>query len=396
MLKIAKYSKHEVIFLSSIVISALGDSMIPIAFALSAVELENSGYGFTAVLLSLWGARLFGSVLYRRYGNVLPLIRTMIYADVIRFLAQFILGIWVIAGYNSILSLCISSCIYGLGTSFFVPSRYTLTPTLVAEDILTSFNAFSNFFTDAFGILAPAVSTFIYLVYGFPVILFIDSATFMVGIFLLIFLMKAVGQNGSTSANDHGSSSGASSLAKVSFPRWIVAGIAAWSLISLALGFSGAEGPHQMISRLNEGSWAAVATSLALGSITGSASTLMGVWKKVSWRYLAVATAVLLGLQVYLYGYGTQIIVIFMCTFAASLTLSAAAVSWDVKVQTSLEQDELQSFANIDSIVSSVAVPLGMLLYGIGGIWNISHILILLISILVTLSGSLFLVTKRT
>ncbi len=87
---------------------------------------------------------------------------------------------------------------------------------------------------------------------------------------------------------------------------------------------------------------------------------------------------------------------IFMCTFAASLTLSAAAVSWDVKVQTSLEQDELQSFANIDSIVSSVAVPLGMLLYGIGGIWNISHILILLISILVTLSGSLFLVTKRT
>ncbi len=218
----------------------------------------------------------------------------------------------------------------------------------------------------------------------------------MVGIFLLIFLMKAVGQNGSTSANDHGSSSGASSLAKVSFPRWIVAGIAAWSLISLAIGFSGAEGPHQMISRLNEESWAAVATSLALGSIAGSASILMGVWKKVSWRYLAVATAVLLGLQVYLYGYGTQIIVIFMCTFAASLTLSAAAVSWDVKVQTSLEQDELQSFANIDSIVSSVAVPLGMLLYGIGGIWNISHILILLISILVTLSGSLFLVTKRT
>ena len=370
--------------------------MIPIAFALSAVELENSGYGFTAVLLSLWGARLFGSVLYRRYGNIFPLIRTMIYADVIRFLAQFILGIWVIAGYNSILSLCISSCIYGFGTSFFVPSRYTLTPALVTEDILTSFNAFSNFFTDAFGILAPAVSTFIYIVYGFPVILFIDSATFMVGIFLLIFLMKAAGQNGSTSVNDHESSFGASSLAKVSFPRWIVAGIAAWSLISLTLGFSGAEGPHQMISRLNEESWAAVATSLALGSITGSASTLMGVWKKVSWRYLAMATAVLLGLQVYLYGYGTQIIVIFMCTFAASLTLSAAAVSWDVKVQTSLEQDELQSFANIDSIVSSVAVPLGMLLYGIGGIWNISHILILLISILVTLSGSLFLVTKRT
>lgn len=53
MLKIAKYSKHEAIFLSSIVISTLGDSMIPIAFALSAVELENSGYGFTAVLLSL-------------------------------------------------------------------------------------------------------------------------------------------------------------------------------------------------------------------------------------------------------------------------------------------------------------------------------------------------------
>ena len=47
----------------------------------------------------------------------------------------------------------------------------------------------------------------------------------------------------------------------------------------------------------------------------------MGVWKKVSWRYLAVATAVLLGLQVYLYGYGTQIIVIFMCTFAASFDL---------------------------------------------------------------------------
>ena len=75
MLKIAKYSKHEAIFLSLIVISTLGDSMIPIVFVLFAVELENSGYGFTAILLSLWSARLFGSVLYRRYGNILPLIR---------------------------------------------------------------------------------------------------------------------------------------------------------------------------------------------------------------------------------------------------------------------------------------------------------------------------------
>ena len=397
MLNISKYTKHEVIFLLSIVISTVGDSIIPIAFSLAAVELERSGYGFTAVLLSLWGARFLGSILYRRYGNVFPLIKTMIYADVIRFLAQFILGVWVIFGYESILSLCISSFVYGIGTSFFVPSRYTLTPAIVDKNKLTSFNGFSNFTTDIFGILAPAVSTFIYIAYGFPVILFIDSLTFILGIFLLTLLIKVSNQNASISVEDNESLlSTDSSLKKFKFPNWLLTGMIAWAFIAFTLGFSGAEGPHQIISRLNEESWAAVATSLALGSILGSTSTLLGIWNKISWRYLAAATAIFLGIQVYLYGYGNNIITIFVITFFASVAMAASAVSWDVKVQTSLDQEELQSFANIDSIISSVAVPVGMLIYGVGGIFNISYILIIFVSILVILSGSLFLLNSRS
>ena len=397
MLNISKYTKHEVIFLLSIVISTVGDSIIPIAFSLAAVELERSGYGFTAVLLSLWGARFLGSILYRRYGNVFPLIKTMIYADVIRFLAQFILGVWVIFGYESILSLCISSFVYGIGTSFFVPSRYTLTPAIVDKNKLTSFNGFSNFTTDIFGILAPAVSTFIYIAYGFPVILFIDSLTFILGIFLLTLLIKVSNQNASISVEDNESLLNTdSSLKKFKFPNWLLTGMIAWAFIAFTLGFSGAEGPNQIISRLNEESWAAVATSLALGSILGSTSTLLGIWNKISWRYLAAATAIFLGIQVYLYGYGNNIIPIFVITFFASVAMAASAVSWDVKVQTSLDQEELQSFANIDSIISSVAVPVGMLLYGVGGIFNISYILIIFVSILVILSGSLFLLNSRS
>ena len=397
MLNISKYTKHEVIFLLSIVISTVGDSIIPIAFSLAAVELERSGYGFTAVLLSLWGARFLGSILYRRYGNVFPLIKTMIYADVIRFLAQFILGVWIIFGYESILSLCISSFVYGIGTSFFVPSRYTLTPAIVDKNKLTSFNGFSNFTTDIFGILAPAVSTFIYIAYGFPVILFIDSLTFILGIFLLTLLIKVSNQNASISVEDNESLLNTdSSLKKFKFPNWLLAGMIAWAFIAFTLGFSGAEGPNQIISRLNEESWAAVATSLALGSILGSTSTLLGIWNKISWRYLAAATAIFLGIQVYLYGYGNNIIPIFVITFFASVAMAASAVSWDVKVQTSLDQEELQSFANIDSIISSVAVPVGMLLYGVGGIFNISYILIIFVSILVILSGSLFLLNSRS
>ena len=397
MLNISKYTKHEVIFLLSIVISTVGDSIIPIAFSLAAVELERSGYGFTAVLLSLWGARFLGSILYRRYGNVFPLIKTMIYADVIRFLAQFILGVWVIFGYESILSLCISSFVYGIGTSFFVPSRYTLTPAIVDKNKLTSFNGFSNFTTDIFGILAPAVSTFIYIAYGFPVILFIDSLTFILGIFLLTLLIKVSNQNASISVEDNESLLNTdSSLKKFKFPNWLLTGMIAWAFIAFTLGFSGAEGPHQIISRLNEESWAAVATSLALGSILGSTSTLLGIWNKISWRYLAAATAIFLGIQVYLYGYGNNIITIFVITFFASVAMAASAVSWDVKVQTSLDQEELQSFANIDSIISSVAVPVGMLIYGVGGIFNISYILIIFVSILVILSGSLFLLNSRS
>ena len=286
---------------------------------------------------------------------------------------------------------------YGIGTSFFVPSRYTLTPAIVDKNKLTSFNGFSNFTTDIFGILAPAVSTFIYIAYGFPVILFVDSLTFILGIFLLTLLIKVSNQNASISAEDNESLLNTdSSLKKFKFPNWLLTGMIAWAFIAFTLGFSGAEGPHQIISRLNEESWAAVATSLALGSILGSTSTLLGIWNKISWRYLAAATAIFLGIQVYLYGYGNNIITIFVITFFASVAMAASAVSWDVKVQTSLDQEELQSFANIDSIISSVAVPVGMLIYGVGGIFNISYILIIFVSILVILSGSLFLLNSRS
>lgn len=392
-------SSGEKLFLGATFVSLCGDSLIPIAFSLESLRIDPTGAGFTTILLALWGGRFVGTLFFRRCG-LSNLKQVMIGSDLVRVLAQAGLCVWIVLLNDSIIAMAVSSVIYGLATAFFVPSRFTLTPEVVSEKNLEKFNSLVSLLTDSLMVIAPAVSTAIFLWVGFAPILIFDVVTFTIGI-LLLLLVKAddvvpsldAGEGESVEAEE---SKNHSLNDFKAIPKWSALGLLMWVFITLIIGYSGAAGPSFIISRFSETDWAVVATALAVGSIVGSASQLIGVFQKMSWKLLQVLAGLLICLQILSFSISPSLVPVVLLAFIASLAMTSAGIAWDTVVQKSLKPHELRIFANWDSLLTTGTVPLGMAIFGLGSLFGVQGSITVVISVLCTFSVILFFLHSRS
>ena len=385
--KITSFSKQEKIFLYAIFVSLCGDSLIPIAFALESLRIDPAGAGFTVILLSLWGGRFLGTLIFRRFRSS-KLKKMMIISDVVRLIAQLGLCAWILLLDDSIFVMAVSSLIYGVATAFFVPSRFAATPKVVPENNIEKFNSLVNLLTDALMIAAPSISTAIFLWVGFTPILIFDAITFAIGIFILLSL-EIDNEELFLGGKDDDSSKNYFIDFKI-IPGWARLGLLVWIFITLIIGYSGVAGPSFVISRFSAEEWAVVATALAVGSIVGSASQLIGIFQKISWKLIQVLAGFLICLQIISFAVSPSLIVIILFSFVASLVMTSAGISWDTVIQKNLNSRELRIFANWDSLLTTGTVPLGMLIFGLGSLAGTQEMITIAITALCIISVIIF------
>lgn len=385
-----KFSFSEKHFIAAISISLCGDVLIPTAFALEALRLDSTGSSFTIILMALWFGRFVGTVLFQHLPH-LSLKRTMILSDFARLCAQLLLFMWVIVFVDSLLAMTVSSLVYGVATSFFIPSRFSFTPEVVKKERLQKFNSIINFLYDSFMVAGPAVATFIFLRWGFSSILLIDSLSFCIAIVLLMRVQRIpgvdlhhYGDGGENDATGKASSVGGIGLWQSVrlLPVWAVSGLITWSCVTIIIGYAGVAGPAFLIENFSPSQWALVATSLALGSLLGSLAQLHNVFRNLSWKTLMMAAAVLLSVQIVLFAISDVFIPILLVAFTASCIVTSAGISWDTLAQQALEGEKLRVFSNADSFLTTATIPIGMVLFGVGVKINHSVLLTIIIAAL--------------
>ncbi len=377
------FSRQENIFLAAIFVSVCGDALIPTAFALEGLRVDATGSGFTVVLLALWCGRFAGTLLFRKF-PALNLKHTMIGADILRLFAQVGLVIWVIMLSESILAMSISSLIYGLATAFFTPARFAITPEIVSKNNLQKFNSVTNLLTDSLMIIAPAVSTSIFLWVGFLPILIFDAITFSIGVILFFFIKPSAEKASPVKDSDEVKNRRFNDFKLL--PQWSIYGLLTWLLISLIIGYSGVAGPAFIVNRFSATEWAVVSTALAAGSIVGSAGQLIGVFQKISWKSLQMLAGLLISLQIVFFAYGSALLLIVLFSFSAALIMTSAGISWDTTIQKRLSTQQLRIFANWDSLLTTGAIPVGMLFFGLGSLLQIQEFLTIFIALLCLVS----------
>ncbi|QDZ43181.1 MFS transporter [Corynebacterium sp. sy039] len=370
------FSRQEKLFFAATFVSICGDVLIPTAFILESLRVEPQGTGFTLVLIALWLGRFGGTLGFRRIPHI-ALKSILIGADSVRLIAQLGLVAWIMLHQDSIVAMCISSLLYGIATSFFMPARFAITPDIVARSRLQRFNSAADLAHNILMFAAPAAATFFFLKAGFVPILLFDALTFLIGIALLLSIKidPRIQEEYEYEEEYSAGSTSESEPRRIRdmrfFPRWAVWGLCSWACITLLMGYSGAAGPALVIQRFDATGWAIISTALALGGVVGSAGQLMGMLQKFSWPLLQTATATLIAAQVVSFSLSRSVMVIALLAFSTAFMMSAAGIAWDTRIQQSLEPGRLRAFANWEEFLTTGTIPLGMVAFGLATTFSV-------------------------
>lgn len=362
-------------------ISGLGDGLIPIAFALQAHRLDSSGRGLTAVLIALWAGRFISSLIVRRLPPPARPATWMLASDCVRLLAQWGLVAWVVVQGDSIAAFAVSSFTYGCASSFFAPARFGLLAQLFSNSQRTRVNGALSMLGDVLFIAGPLIGTAAVLSLGFRSVLLIDGATFLVAMALVLPFWSVHRAAQATDSQEefnsidptvppepdkvppHAAEGRSSQSSPTGLPRWVSVGLGTWLAAAVVNGFLGSAGPTWIMNTFDERTWGFMAASLAVGSLLGSAATILRMLERVRFSTLQFLMLLLLAGQVTALAFSPVFALIAVVGAGASLVMTASGIAWDSLGQSLPHEDLVHQFATRDQLVFTAGTPVGMVLF---------------------------------
>ncbi|MGM5593285.1 MFS transporter [Corynebacterium glucuronolyticum] len=337
-------------------ISGAGDSIIPASFAIQSYRLDESGRLLTIVLLSLWLGRLLSSIAAQRMPAPTFPARWMILSDIVRMLAQLLLLWWVVAQSSHFAAAFFVSCLtYGLATAFFNPARFELISIVCeTENEKVKLNSLLSAVGDVLFVCGPLLGTFITVHASFEVALVVDAASFAVSILILASFWPLT--RGTHRAPEE------ESYAKEKLPAWVNPGLATWFVLSASIGFLGTAAPTLVMQHFDERMWGWVAAGAAVGSLAGSAGSVV---MRFPFRYKQALALVLSAVYVIFLMWAPSVALIVAAAALSSALTTMAGIAWDVAGQSFDSAGLVHQFATKDQLVNTAAIPTGMVIFGI-------------------------------
>jgi MFS family permease len=376
-------------------VSGLGDALIPIAFAIESHRVEPSGWGFTVVLLSLWIGRFAGMFIVRRSKPSANPVRVMIASDIVRFTAQIGLLVWLLllsthgdGTVATISALAVSAGVYGIATAFFQPARFTAIPRIVPPEHLGHANSLLSIISDGLATAGPLAGSVILLSIGFKAILLIDSISFLIGIVLLMGI-KVTRTDPTTAAMIHDDQEPTDTAANdIVLPSWVNIGLITWLFAALAIGLLGVAGPTFVIDRNSALVWAVTAACMAIGSLVGSAvSLVLDSVKSTRWVYLQLLCCLGLAAEVLCFLFISIPVVVWISGFLGSALVTVSGIRWDTLGQSVGSEAQIHAFAVRDQIVNTIGIPAGMLVFGLSAVFNSSTVVVTAVAVVIAIMG---------
>lgn len=354
------------------VVSAISNGMIPIVFTVETLRVSTSPWALSAVLISLWVGRfgvipLSGSLAAAHH----PL-KVMVGADLLRITAQAgLIGVIALAG-NSVAAMAGSALVYGIGSGIYIPARVTVVPQLVGSPVLDKANALLSAAQDVSLIAGPALGVLAIHLIGFSGVLALDCATFALNILALWWLIKMCGGRLGRRADPRPTGGGASISAGTIRTAWraaksdafLGASLLFWTIASMLIGMIAVYAPARIVGEFgNATMWAAISTVMAISSLAGSITAVIGSRMAYGFGVAAVAVLLLAQLAVVAGGFTPQMKYMAYLVFGAGALMTTwSGIQWTTKMQRRLPRVELGRFSAVESALTSISVPVGMAL----------------------------------
>lgn len=176
------------LFFAGFALSALGTAMVPVAISFALLSSGRSagalGLVLAAQTLPTVVLLLFGGVAGDRW----PRRRLMIYADLVRFVAQSALAAALIGFAAPLPLIIVLTAVIGAGTAFFYPARGGFIAQIVARDQLPRANGALSAANSVATIFGPALAGVIVVSVGPGWALGLDGISYAASAMCLVFV----------------------------------------------------------------------------------------------------------------------------------------------------------------------------------------------------------------
>ncbi|GHT98569.1 MFS transporter [Spirochaetia bacterium] len=364
------WKKNIVLFLSGQTLSLFGSMLVQYAIMWHITLKTQSGSMMTVFIivgmLPMFFISPFGGVWADRH-NRKYLING---ADGVIALASLFVALMFLAGFEHMGILLACAAIRALGQGVQSPAVSALIPQLVPEEHLTKVNGINSSIQAFVMLVSPMASGVLLTFAPIEYIFFIDVITAAIGISIVFFLVKVPVLPAKTTDSENSKG--------ISYFHDLKAGfsyIAKHGLVLRLILFSGVfmffSAPPAMLTPLQATRdfgaevWrlTAIEVAFSIGMMAGG--VLMSVWGGFKNRTHTMALATLLfGIESIALGLVTNFWIYLAAMAVCGVTMPLFSTPSTVLLQTKVEPEYMGRVFGVFTMVSTLIMPLAMLLFG--------------------------------
>lgn len=366
-------------FFAAQALSAIGDSLVPLALAFAVLGLTSSPTTLGLVLLAGRLPMIVFLLIGGSVGDRLPRRSVMIASDVARFIIQGAAAALLLTDRATPLLLGLLAAGASVGAAFFQPAAAGLLPNLVPKTSIQQANATLGAARSGAQIGAIGLSGVLVTTIGVGWAFLIDALTFLLGALFLTAIRPnptdptnptdpAPGQVAGDGSIDAANRAARPNLAATVTAGWREVASRRWlwlSILNIALMNLLVIAPFLVLGPFiadrdlgGAGAWATLGVSAAIGGLAGNAAASR--WKpKHPLLTVYMATVLIVPLLVLL----TIPASLLLLAPAAGLGLAQNAffnVIHATAIQTRIPSEALSSVTSISMLGTLVAVPVGL------------------------------------
>lgn len=342
-------------------LSAVGDSLLPVALAFAVIELTGSASDLGLVLASALVPRVAFLVIGGVWADRLPRQLVMLASDLVRALGQAFLALVFITDAAELWHLLLGGLVYGTAQAFFGPASTGLVPETVSAGRLQQANALMSLTRSALFVGGPALAGLLVVSVGPGWVFAIDAATFVASAAFLALLSP--GWSSRPPSRRPFGEEVASGWRELRSRSWVWASVLYFSAWNLAIAPFFVLGPIVAERELDGASdWGLILAGSGLGAIFGGATALrLRPSRPLLVGFLLITVSALQPASL-IRPFPT--LAITAATVAGVTALTISNTLWLTSLQEHIPRDALSRVSSYDWMVSLVFMPLGYVLAG--------------------------------
>jgi MFS transporter, DHA3 family, macrolide efflux protein len=386
---IPDWQKKVVLFLSGQTMSLFGSALVQFAIIWHITLTTKSGWAMTISTVCAFLPQilisLFAGVWADRYNRKL----LIIFSDIMIAVSTLVLAVLFLLGFNDLWLLFLVSGIRSAGAGIQSPAVNALIPQIVPKEKLIKVNGINGSIQALIMLLSPAASGALMSLSTLEAIFFIDVATAIIAILIMLFLQvplhKKAAEKQTTGYFDD-LKEGLNYIPQNVFLRNLMAFYALFFFLVTPAAFLT---PLMITRSYGEEVWRLTANEMSFfaGSMIGG--IIIATWGGFKNRVYTIGLAcVAFGILTTALGLSSTFVIYLIVIFVTGLFIPFFSSSSTVLLQEKVDPDMHGRVFALVQIVSSAAMPLGMLVFGpIADIVQVEQLLIIT-GVLMAISGA--------